>query len=202
MTTAAAVGEALLPREPTHAMVIAGDDAIPPTSEAIWRAMWDAGRRAALATPPLPVDPGGGAETIDAQHDETGRMWRGPRSELPPRFYEVAASPSPPEDASVAGLVREIETLMDCGDDYAPLSMRVIAMLTRCRAMLEATARELQLARSAHAIKLAEAERKLAASEATTMKVCAKHCDDWGYVGAGEHIRALAARGASAEERK
>jgi hypothetical protein len=28
---------------------------------------------------------------IDAQHDETGRMWRGPRSQLPRRYAEVSA---------------------------------------------------------------------------------------------------------------
>jgi hypothetical protein len=30
-------------------------------------------------------------EIVDAQHDETGRMWRGPRKDIPDRFAETAA---------------------------------------------------------------------------------------------------------------
>jgi hypothetical protein len=29
---------------------------------------------------------------VDAQHDETGRMWRGPLSQLPRRYAVVASS--------------------------------------------------------------------------------------------------------------
>jgi hypothetical protein len=28
-------------------------------------------------------------DVINAQHDETGRVWRGPRSQLPHRYFEV-----------------------------------------------------------------------------------------------------------------
>jgi hypothetical protein len=33
-------------------------------------------------------------EIVDAQHDETGRMWRGPRSDIPARFAETTAQPA------------------------------------------------------------------------------------------------------------
>jgi len=28
---------------------------------------------------------------VNAQHDETGRLWQGKRSQIPPRFYECIA---------------------------------------------------------------------------------------------------------------
>jgi len=30
-------------------------------------------------------------EIVNAQHDETGRLWQGKRSQIPPRFYECIA---------------------------------------------------------------------------------------------------------------
>jgi hypothetical protein len=54
---------------------------------------------------------------IDAQHDETGRMWRGPRSQLPRRFAEVTAHQ--PE----AGLLAQIADVAHCGG-LADLSER------------------------------------------------------------------------------
>ena len=52
---------------------------------------WQAGHAAALArADAVPV--------IHAQHDETGRMWTGPRDKLPPRYAECAAPPSPAAD--------------------------------------------------------------------------------------------------------
>jgi hypothetical protein len=54
---------------------------------------------------------------VAAQHDETGRMWRGPLSQLPSRFAVVSGSPdttlNAPEMLRLgAAAVLELERLM------------------------------------------------------------------------------------------
>lgn len=43
------------------------------------------------AASPTALDP-----IVTAQHDETGRMWEGPRSKIPPRFFECRAASTTP----------------------------------------------------------------------------------------------------------
>lgn len=42
----------------------------------------------------------GTGQTITAQHDETGRLWRGPRGALPKRYHEISQWDLPPCDCA------------------------------------------------------------------------------------------------------
>jgi len=57
---------------------------------------------------------GAGREAqVQAQHDETGRMWDGPRKDIPPGFSEIPAPPAVPAPAKVEAIpsvVKSTET--------------------------------------------------------------------------------------------
>ena len=50
---------------------------------------------------------------VDAQHDETGRMWRGPLSQLPRRYAELPVAELQALRAENARLREALEDLLD-----------------------------------------------------------------------------------------
>ena len=53
---------------------------------------------------------------VNAQHDETGRWWSGPRSQIPPRYYEVTVAP--PSSNELRSLLEDVREYLDRFKDY------------------------------------------------------------------------------------